>query len=68
MPSEFYQPIIAKTFGTVTHAMFPMPPLTSSKRSTKTVYAINSLSAARGSPAQLAAALRGHWAIEDRLH
>ena len=26
MPSEFYQPIIAKTFGTVTHAMFPVPP------------------------------------------
>ena len=25
-PGEFYQPIIAKTFGTVTHAMFPVPP------------------------------------------
>src|SRR5215472_6550342 len=25
-PSEFYQPIIAATFGTVTHAMFPVPP------------------------------------------
>jgi hypothetical protein len=24
-PSEFYQPIIAATFGTVTHAMFPVP-------------------------------------------
>src|SRR6476469_3970106 len=24
MPSEFYQPIIAATFGTVTHAMFPV--------------------------------------------
>src|SRR5215831_5541614 len=31
MPSEFYQPIIAATFGTVTHAMFPVP----SKRDTK---------------------------------
>ena len=25
MPNEFYQPIIAATFGTVTHAMFPAP-------------------------------------------
>jgi hypothetical protein len=25
-PKEFYQPIIAATFGTVTHAMFPVPP------------------------------------------
>jgi len=25
MPSEFYQPIIAATFGTVTHAIFPVP-------------------------------------------
>lgn len=25
-PSEFYQPIIAATFGTVTHAMFPVQP------------------------------------------
>jgi hypothetical protein len=25
-PSDFYQPIIAATFGTVTHAMFPVPP------------------------------------------
>ncbi|MCX3060407.1 helix-turn-helix domain-containing protein [Streptomyces beihaiensis] len=24
-PSEFYQPIIAATFGTVTHAIFPVP-------------------------------------------
>jgi hypothetical protein len=26
MPGEFYQPIIAATFGTATHAMFPVPP------------------------------------------
>lgn len=25
MPNEFYQPIIAATFGTVTHAIFPAP-------------------------------------------
>jgi hypothetical protein len=25
-PSDFYQPIIAATFGTVTHALFPVPP------------------------------------------
>jgi predicted transposase YbfD/YdcC len=43
-------------------------PLTSKKWSTETVYAITSLTPAQASPAQLAAALRGHWAIEDRLH
>jgi predicted transposase YbfD/YdcC len=42
--------------------------LTSSKWSTETVYAITSLTPAQASPTQLAAALRGHWAIEDRLH
>jgi predicted transposase YbfD/YdcC len=42
--------------------------LTSKKWATETVYAITSLTAAQASPAQLAAALRGHWAIEDRLH
>jgi hypothetical protein len=26
MPGEFYQPIIARAFGTVTHAIFPVPP------------------------------------------
>jgi tetratricopeptide (TPR) repeat protein len=25
-PNSFYQPIIARTFGTVTHAIFPVPP------------------------------------------
>jgi tetratricopeptide (TPR) repeat protein len=25
-PNNFYQPIIARTFGTVTHAIFPVPP------------------------------------------
>jgi hypothetical protein len=25
-PKEFYQPLIAQTFGTVTHAMFPVAP------------------------------------------
>ena len=25
-PSDFYQPVIAATFGTVTHAVFPVPP------------------------------------------
>jgi predicted transposase YbfD/YdcC len=42
--------------------------LTSSTWSTETVYAITSLTPAQASPTQLAAALRGHWAIEDRLH
>ena len=40
----------------------------SGKWSTETVYAVTSLTAARARPDQLAAALRGHWAIEDRLH
>src|ERR1022692_5068528 len=26
MPGDFYQPVIAATFGTVTHAIFPSPP------------------------------------------
>jgi predicted transposase YbfD/YdcC len=38
------------------------------KRSAETCYAITSLTASQASPAQLAAILRGHWAIEDRLH
>jgi predicted transposase YbfD/YdcC len=42
--------------------------LGSRKWSTETVYAVTSLTAAQARPDQLAAALRGHWAIEDRLH
>jgi hypothetical protein len=38
------------------------------KRSAETCYAITSLTASQASPAQLAAILRGHQAIEDRLH
>ena len=38
------------------------------KWSTETVYAITSLTAAQASPAELAAIVRGHWLIEDRLH
>jgi predicted transposase YbfD/YdcC len=30
--------------------------------------AITSLTATQASPAELAAIIRGHWAIEDRLH
>jgi len=36
--------------------------------SAETVYVITSLTAAQASPSKLAAMLRGHWAIEDRLH
>lgn len=32
------------------------------------VYAITSLTAAEASPAELAALIRGHWGIENRLH
>ncbi len=38
------------------------------KWSRETVYAITSLTAIQASPAELAAIIRGHWAIEDRLH
>jgi predicted transposase YbfD/YdcC len=35
---------------------------------TEVVYAVTSLSVADAKPAQIAAWLRGHWAIENRLH
>jgi predicted transposase YbfD/YdcC len=38
------------------------------KWSRETVYAITSLTAPQASPAALAAIIRGHWMIEDRLH
>ncbi len=38
------------------------------KWSCETVYAITSLTATQASPAGLAAIIRGHWGIEDRLH
>jgi predicted transposase YbfD/YdcC len=38
------------------------------KWSRETCYAVTSLSVTQASPAQLAAIIRGHWGIEDRLH
>ena len=38
------------------------------KKHTEVVYALTSLSVADAKPAQIAAWLRGHWAIENRLH
>lgn len=38
------------------------------KNHTEVVYAVTSLSVADAKPAQIAAWLRGHWAIENRLH
>jgi predicted transposase YbfD/YdcC len=32
------------------------------------MYAVTSLTAAQARPAELAAIIRGHWLIEDRLH
>ena len=32
------------------------------------MYAITSLTATQAQPAELAAIIRGHWLIEDRLH
>ena len=37
------------------------------KKHTEVVYAVTSLSVADAKPAQIAAWLRGHWAIENRL-
>jgi predicted transposase YbfD/YdcC len=42
--------------------------LTSGKWKTVTVYAITSLTAFHADPALLARWIRGHWAIENRLH
>jgi predicted transposase YbfD/YdcC len=36
--------------------------------SRETCYAVTSLTETQASPAQLAAIIRGHWGIEDRLH
>ena len=38
------------------------------KWSRETCYAVPSLTITQASPAQLAAIIRGHWGIEDRLH
>jgi predicted transposase YbfD/YdcC len=40
----------------------------SKKRTAETVCAITSLTAIQAQPAKLAAIIRGHWLIEDRLH
>ena len=34
----------------------------------RTIYAITSLTATQARPAELAAIIRGHWLVEDRLH
>jgi predicted transposase YbfD/YdcC len=38
------------------------------KWSTETCYAVTSLTVTQASHARLAAIIRGHWGIEDRLH
>jgi predicted transposase YbfD/YdcC len=43
-------------------------PLTGKKWTAETMYAITSLTATQAQPAELAAIIRGHWLIEDRLH
>jgi len=43
-------------------------PLNGKKPAAETVYAITSLTAFQARPAELAAIIRGHWLIEDRLH
>ncbi len=42
--------------------------LTGSKWSTEVVYAVTSIPADQAKPAELAAWIRGHWHIENRLH
>ncbi len=46
----------------------PLAGKRSKKWSTQTVYAITSLTVIQARPAELARIVRGHWAIEDRLH
>ena len=46
----------------------PLTGTNSKKWSTETVYAITSLTVIQARPAELAAIIRGHWLIEDRLH
>jgi predicted transposase YbfD/YdcC len=41
---------------------------TTGTRHTEVVYAVTSMSVTDAKPAQIAAWLRGHWAIENRLH
>jgi len=43
-------------------------PLNGKKWAAETVYAITSLTVIQARPAELAAIIRGHWLIEDRLH
>ena len=43
-------------------------PLNSKKWTAETVYAITSLTVIQARTAELAAIIRGHWLIEDRLH
>jgi hypothetical protein len=43
-------------------------PLNGTKRAAETVYAIISLTAIQARSADLAAIIRGHWLIGDRLH
>jgi len=43
-------------------------PLNGTKPAAETVYAITSLTAIQARPAELAAIIRGHRLIEDRLH
>jgi predicted transposase YbfD/YdcC len=46
----------------------PLTGKNTKKWSTETVYAVTSLTAIQAQPAKLAAMVRGHWGIEDRLH
>ena len=41
---------------------------TTRKTSSETVYAVTSLSAREAAPAHIAAYVRGHWAIENKVH
>jgi predicted transposase YbfD/YdcC len=56
--------------GAVTEVHQEVPGRLSGRKkwSRETVYAITSLTAIQASPAELAAIIRGHWMIEDRLH
>jgi predicted transposase YbfD/YdcC len=46
----------------------PLTGKNNKKWSTETIHAVTSLTAIQARPAELAAIVRGHWGIEDRLH
>jgi hypothetical protein len=68
-PNEFYQPIIAATFGTVTHAMFPVEPRRDADADVRAMAGMDTLEpVSRLQRSDLdPAALDALWIMADRL-